>query len=120
MGICSTSTTLLGPGRGASSLRKADFPAYVERGTETARGLHAIRLLSTQKDFTLESLMTAAYDSYLPWFAQTIPALLHAYDALPPVLDFRTELGPQIALLRAWDLRWATDSVATSARGVLG
>src|SRR5205807_5066707 len=28
-------------GAGESSLRKQDFPAYVESGTETARGLHA-------------------------------------------------------------------------------
>ena len=52
---------------GPSSPKKADFPAYVENGQrESARGLHAIRVLENKKDFTLDSLIAAAYDSYLP------------------------------------------------------
>ena len=71
-------------GAGASSLRKEDYPAYVETGTETARGLHAIRVLQNKKDFTLDSLIAAAYDSYLPWFDKTIPALIKAWNEIPP------------------------------------
>ena len=63
-------------GAGKSSLKKADFPAYVEQGTETARGMHAVRVLTGKTDFTLDSLRAAAYDSFLPWFATTIPSLL--------------------------------------------
>ena len=70
-------------GAGESSLRKQDYPAYVETGTETARGLHAIRVLQNKKDFTLDSLITAAYDSYLPWFDKPIPALIKAWDNAP-------------------------------------
>jgi acyl-homoserine-lactone acylase len=99
---------------GPDSPKRADYPAYVEQGTESARGLHAIRLLSNKKDFTLDGLMTAAYDSYLPWFAPTIPALLRAYDSLPASDPLRTRLAPQIEGLRNWDLRWDKDSVATS------
>jgi acyl-homoserine-lactone acylase len=101
-------------GAGISSLRKADYPAYVETGTETARGLHAIRVLQDKKDFTLDSLITAAYDSYLPWFDQTLPALLNAYDALPSSDPLRTKLAEPIQQLRTWNHRWATDSVPTS------
>ena len=101
-------------GAGASSLKKADFPAYVENGTESARGLHAIRVLKDKKDFTLESLMAAAYDSYLPWFEEPIPALVKAFDALPEGDATRARLGEQVGMLRAWDLRWAANSVATS------
>ena len=94
---------------GDSSPKRTDYPIYVETGTESARGLHAIRVLKDKKDFTLDSLMDAAYDSYLPWFEKTMPALLRAYDqkAMP-------ELANQIGLLRNWDLRWAADSVPTS------
>lgn len=99
---------------GPDSPKRADYPAYVEQGTESARGLHAIRLLSNKKDFTLDGLIAAAYDSYLPWFAPTIPALVHAYDHLPPTDPLRAKLGPQIEVLRNWNLRWARDSVATS------
>jgi acyl-homoserine-lactone acylase len=101
-------------GAGTSSLRKVDYPAYVESGTETARGLHAIRVLQDKKDFTLDSLIAAAYDSYLPWFDQTIPALLKAYDALPPSDPLKTKLADPIQQLRTWNHRWAIESVPTS------
>ncbi len=105
-------------GAGVSSLRKADYPAYVEQGIETARGLHAMRVLAPngipRRDFTPDSLMHAAYDSFLPWFARTVPVLTAAYDALPADAPLRTRLADPIAVLRAWDDRWATDSVATS------
>jgi acyl-homoserine-lactone acylase len=101
-------------GAGESSLRKQDFPAYVETGTETARGLHAIRVLHDTKNFTLDSLLGAAFDSYLPWFDQPLPALLKSWDALPDALPMKGQLREQIAVLRAWNQRWSSDSVATS------
>jgi acyl-homoserine lactone acylase PvdQ len=105
-------------GAGASSLRKQDFPAYVEMGGETARGLHAIRVLNQnnqpRKDFTLNSLLAAAFDSYLPWFDRPFPALFKAYDALPASSPLKSKLAPQIAALRAWNHRWAADSIPTS------
>jgi acyl-homoserine-lactone acylase len=102
-------------GAGESSLKQADFPAYVEQGSETSRGIHAVRVLSHRRDFTLDNLLTtAAFDPYLPWFARTIPALVAAYDDLPATDPQRTQLKDQIALLRSWDYRWAADSKATS------
>jgi acyl-homoserine-lactone acylase len=102
-------------GSGESSLKQADFPAYVEQGGETARGVHAVRVLSGRKDFTLDNLLSsAAFDPYLPWFARTIPVLLAAYDALPASDPQKAQLKGQIALLRGWDFRWAGDSKATS------
>ncbi|MGC2817774.1 MAG: penicillin acylase family protein, partial [Candidatus Acidiferrum sp.] len=44
---------------GPSSPRKEDYPAYVETGGESARGLHAIRVLQDKKDFTVDSLIAA-------------------------------------------------------------
>jgi acyl-homoserine-lactone acylase len=99
---------------GPDSPKRQDYPVYVEQGTESARGLHAIRVLSNKKDFTVDSLIAAAYDSYLPWFAPTIPALIRAYDALPGSDPRKAKLAPAIETLRKWDLRWASDSVATS------
>lgn len=99
---------------GPSSLKKSDYPAYVDSGVESARGLHAIRVLKDKKDFTLASLNTAAYDSYLPWFEKTIPALVKAWDETPASNPLKANLADQIALLRKWDFRWSVDSVATS------
>jgi acyl-homoserine-lactone acylase len=100
-------------GAGESSLRREDYPAYVETGKESARGLHAMRLLQGNKDFTLESLMAAAYDSYLPWFIKPLPALVTAWNNLPDS-ETKTALAGQVAMLKGWDLRWGVDSVATS------
>ena len=101
-------------GAGESSLRKQDYPAYVETGTETARGLHAVRVLKDKKDFTLDSLITAAYDSYLPWFEKPVPALIKAWDDAPASDPLKAKLTGQIAALRTWDYRWGVDSTPTS------
>ena len=36
-----------------------------------------------KKDFTLDSLIAAAYDSYLTWFEKPLPALIKAWDEAP-------------------------------------
>ncbi len=99
---------------GPSSLKQADYPKYVDSGTESARGLHAIRVLENRRDFTLEKLRDAAYDSYLPWFEKPIPALVKAWDSMPADDPLKAKTASQIALLQKWDLRWSVDSVATS------
>jgi acyl-homoserine lactone acylase PvdQ len=99
---------------GESSPKKEDFPAYVENGGESARGLHAVRVLQNKKDFTLDSLIAAAFDSYLPWFERPIPALVKAWDDLPASNPLKDKLAEQVGLLRTWDLRWAVSSVPTS------
>ena len=99
---------------GPYSPKKTDYPVYVENGGESPRGLHAIRVLQGRNDFTLNSLMTAAYDSYLTGFAVLIPSLLMAYDETPPTDLLKAKLSEQIGLLRAWDFRWSVTSVPTS------
>ena len=101
-------------GAGESSLRRQDYPAYVETGTESARGQHAIRVLKDKKDFTLDSLISAAYDSYLPWFQRPVPALIEAWDQAPSSDPLKARLAGQIASLRTWNLRWGVASVPTS------
>jgi acyl-homoserine lactone acylase PvdQ len=101
-------------GAGESSLKKEDFPTYVENGVESARGLHAIRVLKDKTDFTLDSLIAAAYDSYLPWFEKPLPALIKAWDERPAGDALRDKTAQQVAILRAWNYRWGADSVATS------
>jgi acyl-homoserine-lactone acylase len=99
---------------GPSSPKKDDYPIYVEAGAESARGLHAIRVLENRKDFTVDSLLSAAYDSYLPWFEKSIPKLIKAWDDTSQVNPLKQNLSDQIEALRKWDLRWGVDSVPTS------
>jgi acyl-homoserine-lactone acylase len=100
---------------GPSSPRRSDFPKYVEKQTEESpRGYHALMVLPGKKDFTIASLIAAAYDSYLPSFARMLPGLFKAYDDLPAGDPVRANLAEQIAALRGWDFRWDASSVPTS------
>ena len=100
---------------GKNSVDRAKFPAYVEKSnSETARGIHAIRVLSGKKDFTIQGLIDAAYDSYQPGFATMIPTLVRAYDALPATHALRAKVADQIGMLRDWDFRWGVSSIANS------
>ena len=100
---------------GAYSPKREDFPAYVETGREeSARGKHALRVLSNRKDFTVQGLIDAAYDSYLPAFAELIPPLLQAYDSMPDSNPLKARVAAPIGVLRDWDDRWAVASVPTS------
>src|SRR5208283_410550 len=67
-----------------------------------------------KKDFTLDSLIGAAFDTYLTWFEKPMPALIKAWDATPDSNPLKAKTAEQIAVLRKWDLRWGADSVATS------
>lgn len=99
---------------GADSPKREDYPAYVEQGGESARGLHAIRVLENKKDFTVDSLIAAAFDSYLTWFERPMPALIRAWDRTPDSDPLKPKTAAQIAVLRQWNLRWGVDSVPTS------
>ncbi|HYX82371.1 MAG TPA: penicillin acylase family protein [Gemmatimonadales bacterium] len=98
-----------------SSPNRENFPRYVETGTEeTARGYHALRVLTGKRSWTMASLTAAAFDSYLPAFERMLPPLLAAYDQLAATDSLKVRLAEPIATLRAWDYRWGAESVPTS------
>ena len=99
---------------GPNSPRQQDYPAYMWSRPENARGIHAGHVLSGRHDFTLDRLIAAAFDPELPAFETLIPALLKAFDATPATDPLKTSLAEQIAVLRAWDHRWAVNSVPTA------
>lgn len=98
---------------GSFSPKQSDYAPYVNRGGENPRGVHAIRVLDGVKDFTPQSLIDAAFDSYLPAFADLVPALVRAYDGAPSS-DLKTSVAEQVEALRGWDYRWGAESVPTS------
>jgi len=99
---------------GPSSPNQSDYPKYVDNGSESARGLHAVKVLQNRKDFTLDGLLAAAFDSYLTWFDKPLPALFKAWDALPASDSRKRQLSEQIAMLKGWDQRWGVKSIPTS------
>jgi acyl-homoserine-lactone acylase len=99
---------------GPASPKREQYPRYMDAFGENPRGIHAVRVLQARKDFTPSTLMAAAYDSWLPAFAEMIPALVAGYDSLPASDSLRTKLADQVAMLRAWDVRWSASSVPTA------
>ena len=115
---------------GQFSPRASDYPAYMANNPENPRGLHAVRVLQDKVDFTLDSLIEAAYDPTLIAFEELIPSLLliTAVDRItqannPPnspnrgvtsPVSIQSELLEYIDLLRTWDYKSSADSVETS------
>jgi acyl-homoserine-lactone acylase len=99
---------------GPDSPKRAAYPSYVERFVENPRGVHALRVLTGTRDFTIESLRDAAYDAWLPAFEELLPVLFRAFDTLPAGDPRRAALADPIAELRGWDRRWGIASVPTT------
>ncbi|WP_430392250.1 penicillin acylase family protein [Dyella sp. 20L07] len=99
---------------GVDSPKRENYPRYMDSVGENPRGIHATMVLSDKRDFTTASLITAAFDSYLPAFARQIPILVADYDALPASDPLKHTLAGQIGLLRHWDYRWGIASMPTS------
>ncbi|MET0267688.1 MAG: penicillin acylase family protein, partial [Duganella sp.] len=99
---------------GAASPRASDYPAYMSLQPENPRGIHAVRVLENRRDFTIDSLIAAAYDTQLPAFEPLLPQLFAAHAALPASDPLHAALAPQIAALRGWDMRYSLTSVPTS------
>ena len=96
------------------SPKQEDYPSYVDNNAENARGLHAIRVLENRRDFTVDRLVEAAYDSYLTAFEPMVPQLLRAFERTPASHPLKAKLTEQIAMLKSWDYRWSAESVPTS------
>ncbi|AHX15516.1 penicillin amidase [Dyella jiangningensis] len=99
---------------GAYSPKREAYPRYMDSVGENPRGIHATMVLSDKHDFTLASLITSAFDSYLPAFARQLPILVADYDKLPSNDPLKKKLAGPIALLRGWDYRWGIASMPTS------
>lgn len=120
-----------GPG---NSPNPNDYPAYMANNPENPRGVHAVQVLQGKTDFTLDSLIEAAYDSHLPFFEELIPNLLlmtavdspRATSAIQGnnptanannntmAISIQSDTLEYIDLLRNWDYRFGVDSVETS------
>src|SRR5258706_13609803 len=97
---------------GENSPKQKDFPSYMAPDVENARGLHAVRVLQNQKDFTLDKLIAASRDSYLPGFEKLISAFSKVDSS-----EFRSrpfEFIEPFRTMKNWDLRWSATSIPTT------
>ncbi|MDP1028770.1 penicillin acylase family protein [Sphingomonas sp. KR1UV-12] len=95
---------------GAGTLKPGDFPRYMDQFGENPRGQHALMLFANATRFTPQTLTRAAFDSFLPLFAEQLPGLARGVAADPR----QAALAEPLRLLTGWDRRWATGSEATS------
>jgi acyl-homoserine-lactone acylase len=105
---------------GTNSPDPSRYSKYMDTDGENFRGLHAQQMLTGSRGWTLEKLQSAAYDSYQPGFAELIPTLVQAFDALPASDRRKAELAGPIGVLRSWNYRWSANSVAQSLGMVWG
>lgn len=91
------------------SPKKEDYPNYMAGPPENFRGVHAIKILTGRRGYTLDSLIRAAYDPYLPAFEKLIPGLVEAYDKAGKKKF--VALKPAIEILQKWDKRVSKESV---------
>lgn len=106
---------------GPNSPKIGDWPVYMsEQREDNARGAHAVRVLQDRKDFTLDRLIGAAYDSYLPAMEQIVPPVVKAWDALPDSDALKAKLAVQVRTLRNWDYRFGVASVAMTLANAYG
>jgi acyl-homoserine lactone acylase PvdQ len=96
---------------GDQSPKPSDYPNYMAPDHENFRGLHAVRVLKDSSNFTLDKLIAAAYDTYLPAFERLVPAVVTAYEKVKPA---NPDLKEPIEILKNWDYRFAENSVATA------
>ena len=105
---------------GEHSAKASRYPRYMDTFGENPRGVHALRLLTGSRDWTLDRLQAGAYDEAQPGFEQLVPPLIRAWDALPTGDPFKGRLKGAIAALRGWDSRWSAASVANTVANVWG
>ena len=97
---------------GNNSPKKESYFSYMAPDRENARGLHAVRVLEGQAEFTLDKLIATAYDSYLIYFETLIPKLVKVFEDSD--LAFKKELTEAVEHLNNWDLRYTLSSTETS------
>ncbi|MBE9462832.1 penicillin acylase family protein [Dyadobacter subterraneus] len=103
------STVLYATGKYDSTMAKK--PEYMFPDGHTPRAMDAIRVLDKIQDATMDDIIAAAHDTYLPNAARFIPNLIYSYTSSEKPMP---ELAGPIEVLKKWDFRTDTSSIATT------
>lgn len=101
---------------GKNSPPKDKYPKYMAPDGENFRGLNAVRILNQPiKDYDLEKVIAAGYDTYLSSFELMIPPLVQAFEKnIKPSDSLYKQLSEPIQVLKNWDYRSGENSIATT------
>jgi acyl-homoserine-lactone acylase len=97
---------------GENSPDKSRYPVYMAPDAQNARGINAERVLKRESSFTLDKLISAAYDPHLAGFEELIPSLVTAYEKVSKLDDdIISKMEEPVSLLRSWDMNYGVSSV---------
>ncbi len=96
---------------GNMSPKKENYPSYMAPDGENFRGVNAVRVLSQGTNYTIDNVIASGYDTYLSAFQILTPALLKAFEKDEAAYP---KLREAIEILKQWDYRSATNSIATN------
>lgn len=100
---------------GIASPVKSRYPAYMAPDGENFRGINAARVLAKENKYTIDKVIAAGYDTYLPAFEILVPALIQSFDKNVPVgNELYKQISDAVSILRSWDYRAGEQSVATT------
>jgi len=82
---------------------------------ENFRGINAVRVLDKEKQYTLDKVISAGYDTYLAGFEKLVPLLVKLFEKnISPTDSLYLRLHEPVITLKNWDFRCAENSVATT------
>ena len=82
---------------------------------ENFRGINAVRIFERKTNISLDDLIAAGYDTYLPAFEVLIPALVRNFEKHVPAGNvLHNEIAEAVSILKEWDYRSAENSIATT------
>lgn len=94
---------------GKDSPEQSAYARYFDQAGRRPRTPAAMRVLAVRPSFTLDQLVEAAYDPWIPLFAEQLPGLVAAHARSPNPVR-----ADAVALLAGWDHRWSEASTETS------
>ncbi len=98
---------------GNGSINKKKYPTYMAPDPENFRGINAVRVLAAKDKFDINGLIEAGYDNYMSAFDVLLPPLFSANQTLI-ANDIKPDINKAIQILRDWDRRTASNSIATT------
>lgn len=93
---------------------RKQFPSYVAGEGDTRRALVSRLILGAKAKWTFDEWSQAAFDTRIVSSDSALPSLFGAFDSLAAADPRRARLDSAVSLLRIWDRRATTSSVATT------
>jgi acyl-homoserine lactone acylase PvdQ len=100
---------------GENSPKKSNYRPYMAPDGENFRGINAVKVLSKEKNYTIDKVIATGYDTYLSAFEILVPAMIKAFEANIQSTDSLCALLKEpISVLKNWDYRASESSIATT------